>query len=334
MAIYLYYGKIGDGKTYHVLANEVVPAARKGRKIYTNLDGLNVRRLSQYVDREVDVIQWESVDQIRAAFNLAQDDKEGASLVVDRGALLIVDEAQMIFDSRQWKDTGPGVLRLCEYHRHFGLDIVFITQSPGRLDKSLCRLANESLHVKNLRFLGSMFGKRYVINVRQTPWDRETMATMTGSFKPEIFALYRSSVVNARARVSKSAVKITWLVAPAGIALALLFFTRNGGFGFTKVARMQPVSGSVVAASVPSADSPRLAASLVDSPSMRVHAGAVSMSENMDIVEDVEERKPSASLIGRIEQDGVTTLYILRVGNRVVRVLAPALVDYDIDGAL
>jgi len=331
MAIYLYYGKIGDGKTYHVLANEVVPAARKGRKIYTNLDGLNVRRLSQYVDREVDVVQWDKVEDIRAAFNLDQDDKEGSSLTVDRGALLIVDEAQMVFDSRQWRDTGPGVLRLCEYHRHFGLDIVFVTQSPGRLDKSLCRLANESLHVKNLRFLGSMFGKRYVINVRQTPWDRETMATMSGAFKQEIFALYRSSVVNARARVSKSAVKMTWLVAPAGIALALIFFARTGGFGFTKVARMSPVpdavvSGPVVAGGVIS-DSP--GRGVPEGPSM----ADLGEAETQTTVDDGDPVRSVARLVGRVETDG-GVIYLLRVGSRMVRVAADDIGDYDVDGAL
>lgn len=332
MAIYLYYGKIGDGKTYHVLQNEVVPAARKGRKIYTNLDGLSVRRLAQYVDREVDVVQWESVEQIRAAFQLAQDDKEGTSLAVDRGALLIVDEAQMIFDARQWKDTGPGTLRLCEYHRHFGLDIVFITQSPGRLDKSLCRLANESLHVKNLRFLGSMFGKRYVINIRQTPWDRETMATMSGAFKPEIFALYRSSVVNARARVSKTAVKKIWLVAPAAIGMAAVFFARNGGFGFTKVARMQPVSPG-----------PAIAAGPVSGPSQVgnfqtekygievVEAGEVLKGDEVELEEVAE--KPIARILGRVDRDGVTYFW-LRSGGRVRSVREESLEGYDIENPL
>lgn len=327
MAIYLYYGKIGDGKTYHVLQNEVVPAARKGRKIYTNLDGLNVRRLSQYVDREVDVVQWEKVEDIRAAFNLDQDDREGTSLKVDRGALMIVDEAQMIFDSRQWKDTGPGVLRLCEYHRHFGLDIVFITQSPGRLDKSLCRLANESLHVKNLRFLGSLFGKRYVINVRQTPWDKETMATMTGHFKKEIFSLYRSSVVNARARVSKSAAKLSWFVAPAGIALAILFFMRNGGFGFTKVVRMKQQESSPGAV-VTGPAAPGLVAS--SSGILAVATGlplAVVRGDEEELEEEVA--KPEARVLGRVDTD-VGVVYFLRVKDRTFRVLADRLTDYDI----
>lgn len=330
MAIYLYYGKIGDGKTYHVLANEVVPAARKGRKIYTNLDGLNVRRLSQYVDREVDVVQWESVDQIRAAFQLAQDDKEGKSLTVDRGSLLIVDEAQMIFDARQWKDTGPGTLRLCEYHRHFGLDIVFITQSPGRLDKSLCRLANESLHVKNLRFLGSMFGKRYVINIRQTPWDRETMATMTGAFKPEIFALYRSSVVNARARVSKSAVKMTWLVAPAGIAMALIFFTRNGGFGFTKVGRMNPALGPV-ALSGPVAGSPPGVSASVVVPVL----GASGAIASVDLAEEEEPvAAVGARMVGKMDVGGKVVYYLQLENSRKSIVQVSDLAGYEVEGAL
>lgn len=330
MAIYLYYGKIGDGKTYHVLVNEVLPAVRKGRKIYTNLDGLNVRRLSQFVGREVEVVQWNSTEEIRAAFQLAQDDKEGLSLQVERGSLLIVDEAQMIFDARQWKDTGPGTLRLCEYHRHFGLDIVFITQSPGRLDKSLCRLANESLHVKNLRFLGSLFGKRYVINVRQTPWDRETMATMTGAFKSEYFALYRSAVVNARARVSKSAMKLTWFIGPVGIAAALIFFTRNGGFGFTKVARMNSVVLGPVASAGPVAGLGPISISSLNPVTVAGSAVSVALEEG----EEEPVDKVGARMLGKREIGGEVVYYLQLENSRKSIVQVSDLAGYDVEGAL
>lgn len=48
MAIYLYYGKVGDGKSYHVVATEILPAVRDGRKMYVYMDGLNPRSCLNY----------------------------------------------------------------------------------------------------------------------------------------------------------------------------------------------------------------------------------------------------------------------------------------------
>jgi hypothetical protein len=176
-----------------------------------------------------------------------------------------------------------------------------------------------------------MFGARYVINVRQTPWDRETMATMSGAFKQEIFALYRSSVVNARARVSKSAVKKIWLVAPAGIALAVIFFARTGGFGFTKAKTFQPVSGGVVA------EGPAVAGSVSPGAAKAESAPVASLQVSDLQIEnnaaDLEPEKPLAVIVGKVEI-GEDVVYLLKLKNRVVRVLAASLSDYELDGSL
>lgn len=240
MAIYLYYGKVGDGKSYHVVATEILPAVRDGRKIYCYMDGLNPRRLSQHSGRNADVVLWDTVEQAREACQLEPDDREGVGLKVDRGALIIVDESQMVWDSREWQKTGKAAMTFFEYHRHFGLDVILITQAPGRLDKALVRLANECLHVKNLRFLAGPLGGRYVVNVRQTPQDREPITTIRGKFDQNVFACYRSATAVRGAKVHGRGIKGPLLWGPALAAVALVLYVRGGG-----IATLQGKAGTV-----------------------------------------------------------------------------------------
>jgi len=229
MALYLYYGKIGDGKSHEVVRSEILPAVRDGRKIYVYMDGLNPRRCGQFAGRNANIVMWENVEQVRDAVQLEVDDREGVGLKIDRGSLIVVDEAQLVWDAREWQKTGKQSLAFVEYHRHFGLDVVLITQAPGRLDKGLVRLANECLHVKNLRFLSSALGGRYVVNVRQTPQDREPVATMRRKFDSNVFACYRSSTAVREAKVHGRGIKGAMLWGPAAAAVALILYVRSGG---------------------------------------------------------------------------------------------------------
>jgi|CXWL01.1.fsa_nt_gi zona occludens toxin (predicted ATPase) len=236
MANILYYGKIGDGKTYHVVANEILPAIKTGRRVYTNIEGLDHRELAFYAGiplADVKITQWETSDEIRAHLVAEKDDKEGASLKIEKGSLVAIDEAQLVYDAREFKNTGKSFLTLLEKHRHWGLDIVFITQNPKRLEGAICRLANRCYQVKNLGFLSTVFGSRYVIHHRQTPFD-DVVQTSHGRLKPEIFKLYKSAVLHGdKTHKTKSALTggLMWLLLLC-IAISGSSIIKHGGLAF------------------------------------------------------------------------------------------------------
>lgn len=335
MALYLYYGKVGDGKSYHVVATEILPAVRDGRKMYVYMDGLNPRRLSQFAGRNANVVLWDSVDQVREACEIEVDDREGVGLKVDRGSLIVVDEAQMVWDSREWQKTGKQALAFFEYHRHFGLDAVLITQSPGRLDKGLVRLANECLHVKNLRFLSTFLGRRYVVNVRQSPQDREPVATLRGKFEDNVFACYRSAtVVRSSAKVHGRGIRGAMLWGPAAAALALILYMRSGG-----IATLQGRAGEVrsinlnTGAVTPSEAWPKPGPELrkLDPPVMGISgdglgqvapvpvasATAAAVGPGQDAQSERVEEKIKAVLKGTLDRDGVKIYYLLLDGGQM-----------------
>lgn len=228
--IYLYYGKIGDGKTYHVVRNELLPAVAKGRKVYTNIDELNLVEIEKQTGKKPDIVHWSTVEDVAGAVQLKANDKEGHSLKVDRGALLIVDECQWVWDARAFGKMPKETLTLMEYHRHFGLDLVLISQSPGRIDRAVLRLLNESYQVKNLRILGGVFDSFYIINVRQSPGDREVVGTIRGRYVQSVFRCYRSALVGSKFKIKKTGLSRVGIIAgPAFAVISLVFYLRSGG---------------------------------------------------------------------------------------------------------
>lgn len=311
MALYLYYGKVGDGKSYHVVATEILPAVRDGRKMYVYMDGLNPRRLSQFAGRNANVVLWDNVEQVREACQIEVDDREGVGLKVDRGSLIVVDEAQMVWDSREWQKTGKQALAFFEYHRHFGLDVVLITQSPGRLDKGLVRLANECLHVKNLRFLSTFLGRRYVVNVRQSPQDREPVATLRGKFEDNVFACYRSAtVVRSSAKVHGRGIRGAMLWGPAAAALALILYMRSGG-----IATLQGRAGEVRVTELKTGIGAPPMAPVAPVPVASATAAAVGPGQ--DAQSERVEEKIKAVLKGTLDRDGVKIYYLLLDGGQM-----------------
>lgn len=120
MAIELFTGKPGAGKTNHAV-KRAIDAIKAGRPVYvTNMTGMNIPG----------AMLWE-------------DPKKWMELPA--GALLIVDEAQ-----RYWRATRSGDIPLelqdAETHRHLGIDMLLTTQQPTYLHKHLRGLIMPHTH--------------------------------------------------------------------------------------------------------------------------------------------------------------------------------------------
>ena len=205
----VYYGKIGGGKTFCVMFQEIIPALRNGRKVITNIDSLDIRELRNYIGKDIDITVRQSIKWWRSSLtcDIADDGLEGKAVMnpaLIEGALYVIDEAQFIWDAREFKDTKSGFLHLLEYNRHFGIDLVFITQNVKRCDVNISRLANDSYQIKNLGFLHGFARNRFVVNRRQTPFDKDVISQYTRKYDSNIFTLYKSGVdANAEKQRSK-----------------------------------------------------------------------------------------------------------------------------------
>lgn len=104
-------GLPGSGKTLHAV-RRLLQAKASGRPAYAN-----------FHSRSND---WEYVlfDDIR---------------YIDNG-LVVLDEAHMMFSSRNWSATTQAQLGLFQQHRKLGIDLIWIAQSANRVDVALREL--------------------------------------------------------------------------------------------------------------------------------------------------------------------------------------------------
>ncbi|MBI5204807.1 MAG: hypothetical protein HZA11_07820 [Nitrospirae bacterium] len=230
----VYYGKVGGGKTYCVMFQEIIPALRAGRKVITNIDKLNLPELRNYIGKDIDITVRQSLKwwQESLTCDVEDDGVEGRAVLnpaLSDNALYVIDEAQFIWDARQFKDTKSGFLHLLEYNRHFGVDLVFITQNVKRCDVNISRLANDSYQIKNLGFLHGFTKNRFAVNRRQTPFDKDVIAQYTRRYDSVIFTLFRSGVdVNAVKQKGRfSSTVVSAFIIFAIICLGVLFSQGN-----------------------------------------------------------------------------------------------------------
>ena len=209
MAITAYCGVMGSGKSYEVVSGPVLDAVTVGRRVVTNVDGINEQVIHAYLmaKRGVPAARLGSIIHVRtddlkreAFFPVEVESGAGASVVpgfVQPGDLVVVDEA--------WKlwATGEKVskehMAFFRMHRHFvhaetgvACDVILMIQSIGDLHRSIRSVVELSFRMVKLKSLG--LSKGYRVEMYET--GKQARSTLTGTFvryyKSEIFPLYKS----------------------------------------------------------------------------------------------------------------------------------------------
>lgn len=150
--IELYSGTPGSGKSLH-MAREVRSRLMKKDSIvignfYINIKNIPKRK-GNYICVMNDRLTPERLLQFskRLSCHLGRRLKEGE-------ILLIIDEAQLLFNSREWQNISrKGWLSFFSQHRHYGYHIILATQFDRMLDRQVrCLLEYETIHRKVSRF--------------------------------------------------------------------------------------------------------------------------------------------------------------------------------------
>lgn len=161
------------------------------------------------------------------------------------GDVVLVDEVQRYWRPRTMGAKVPPSIQSLETHRHLGIDVVLITQSPMLIDQNVRRLVGRHIHVRRL-----FGGSRAVLY----DWDgcsadvhRTKGATSSyWSYPKDAFALYKSSELHTKQRL-----KIPpWVVLPVLAVIAGAFLVPRAAQVLTGAA-----SGRTVVPAVPAAAS-------------------------------------------------------------------------------
>ncbi len=134
--IKLFTGTPGSGKSLHA-AKMIYYTLRSGRPVIANFD-INTKSIKHRKNRELKFIKKENYE-ITPQFlvNFALGFWKGKR-VKEEEILLVIDEAQVMFDSRQWQKADRHEwVKFFAQHRKFGYHIVLICQFDGMIDKQM-----------------------------------------------------------------------------------------------------------------------------------------------------------------------------------------------------
>lgn len=155
MSSFLYKAPPRSGKSYHVVVQEIIPAILQRRQVFTNVAGLNLREISWCTGVPLCEMRVQQVSKAWLEYHcqVHENDPDLKTLRCPLGCLIVVDEPQMVWPNREWKDTPQTWINFLQYHGHADIDIVFMTQDVEQLDKAVRRLCNEYYDVLNNKWM-------------------------------------------------------------------------------------------------------------------------------------------------------------------------------------
>lgn len=149
--ISLYSGTPGSGKSLH-LAMRLYWWVRAGKPCISNFN-IDLSSISGSKKKNFTFLPNDKLTP-KYLIDYANNIIKEKGRVREGSILLVIDEAQLIFNARDWakKDRGDW-LSFFTLHRHLGYDIVLIAQFDGMLDKQIRSLLEyEYVHRKVSNF--------------------------------------------------------------------------------------------------------------------------------------------------------------------------------------
>lgn len=145
--LWLVYGIPGTGKTLiGGLANGLIPAVSRGRRVFTNIPGLSVAGISACAEVPplcVDVVFLDTVQGVLSAFD--DEDTKGALFILDEMKQFLATDAR----SNDWLCQRLNIMR------KRGNDFIMIAQVPSYFSSEIRELAKGCTEYKRLYRFGS-----------------------------------------------------------------------------------------------------------------------------------------------------------------------------------
>lgn len=189
--IYAVCGTPGSYKSCYAVQKFVIPSIQKGRKVFTNIEGLDARYISTMFD--IDPIQVEDclnyLGRVYDEDGTWHEDKDKIRHFYDdlpQNSIVIIDEAQNYFSSRDFKEGfSADLIPWITKHRHMGIDVVWITQALESVDITFRRQTHlvyylrrtENMGLKNMSFMyiydsGDITNRRHLVRKTFRPDER------------------------------------------------------------------------------------------------------------------------------------------------------------------
>lgn len=206
MAISLYIGKQGAGKSYEIVKSVIIPAIAKGRRVVTNVYGLDEVKIHDYCIRHKlctsesammgKVILVDNERIMKPDFYPVMDsDRE---TLCKAGDVVIIDECNRFFSTDA--KLSPDVRSFAAEHRHFvspetgfTTDFILINQGLSTIPRYFKERIDYVYRMKKLDIVYG-FKKKYRVDVFSgTRLVKDSfLNSYINTYDPEIYPLYKS----------------------------------------------------------------------------------------------------------------------------------------------
>lgn len=204
MAINNYTGLMGSGKSYEVVSTVILDAVASGRRVVTNIDGIQPQLIYDYLvenrkksrEKLGSIIAVKNDDVLLENF-FPDEEKPEVITIVQPGDLVAIDEV--------WRFWGTEVklshnaMQFFRMHRHYtdketgiSCDIALMIQDTSSLHRKIREVVEMTTRTVKLKAIG--MPKQYRIELyegnkvtKQTHID-----TYVKKYNPDIFPLYKS----------------------------------------------------------------------------------------------------------------------------------------------
>jgi len=197
MSIIAYVGLPGSGKSYDVVANQIMPALQSGRRVVTNIP-LNKDAVREVTHKgEIVALPYEKVEQ----------EPHVLDEYATPGCLLVLDEVWRLWPAGWKAHQIPQTYKsLLAEHRHRvdeegrSMQIVLVTQDLAQIAAFARQLVEQTFYHTKLAHLGASSSFRIdVFHGAVTgaiPPINKRIREILGKFKPETFVLYKSHTMS------------------------------------------------------------------------------------------------------------------------------------------
>lgn len=189
--IICYEGTPGSGKSYDAV-RKVLDNLKLGRTVYSNIDGLDDPEKREFIKLYTGLDDYDLGTKL-ICFHARQ--VYDIYPTVKSGALLVIDEAHKWFNSRNWqKPENTAFADYCSEHRHFGIDILLITQDINKVDAQVRSNIEWTYRYKKINFVGRLISNSYLCHAFQEDGSGKPLKTIRKQYEKRIFQCYKSYV--------------------------------------------------------------------------------------------------------------------------------------------
>lgn len=203
MAINAYVGLMGSGKSYEVVSGPVCDAIAKGRRVVTNVAGINEAKIHEYLLQKnpaLDVAKLGAVVHVTDASIMEpaffpDADKPDVASVVQAGDLVAIDEAWRFWDGKLPVEH----MQFFRMHRHYvhpvtgvACDVALMTQDVSGLARALRTVIEVTFRMHKLKSLGAPKTYRVEMYEGWKQTSRGRIGTFIRTYSKDVFPLYKS----------------------------------------------------------------------------------------------------------------------------------------------